>query len=427
MARRTGRRVWWKLLVCVAIGVLAVFIAPSPNAPVPGLTDPLPELDGHALAAYLDTHPGVTEVMLASSPQAVAEAWKRLPASTRHTLARSQPKLFGIMNGVDYASRDTANRIVLAQQLALAKRSVRTHPTTDAKQNLQALAAIDSTLHAHTAPHRYLIDLTTDSPPLAEIALGDLDRASQVTYVIPGMGTYTTDMQLWTQGAQNVWVGQGRAGAAKDRAVVSWIGYVTPPPGVAAAVGDYASQGAPRLVEDLEGLNAVRAHSRPTVSIIAHSYGTTMSADALSSRDLGVWSYVMLGSAGIEERIGTAARLHVPHVYAGEAKDDKEARFGRITRIDPRSPGFGATVIAVDGDPARDLEPVTGHDPVLHSAWNDDPLSSAWDGLDGKNADATADKLIQHIQSFGYLDAGTESLYNAAIATTPQATLPLAH
>ena len=72
------------------------------------------------------------------------------------------------------------------------------------------------------------------------------------------MGTYTDDMQLWTQSAQNLWDEQGDIGAPTRRAVVSWIGYVTPPPGVDAALGDYAARGAPLLTADVRGVNAVR-------------------------------------------------------------------------------------------------------------------------------------------------------------------------
>jgi hypothetical protein len=41
---------------------------------------------------------------------------------------------------------------------------------------------------------------------------------------------------------------------------------------------------------------------------------------------------------------------------------------GQSSRIDPRSPGFGAVVFDVDGIPDNpDLIGVTGHEPILHS------------------------------------------------------------
>ena len=36
-------------------------------------------------------------------------------------------------------------------------------------------------------------------------------------------------------------------------------------------------------------------------------------------------------------------------------------------------------------------------------------------------------KFIEHRQSFGYLDAGTESLANTASATVPHPTRPITH
>lgn len=233
------------------------------------------------------------------------------------------------------------------------------------------------------------------------------------------MGTYTDDMQLWTQSAQNLYDEQGEVGAPTRRAVVSWIGYATPPPGVDAALGDFAERGAPLLTADLRGVNAVRVESPPrALNVVAHSYGTTTAANSLAeARDLGIYAFVMLGSAGIENRIPNAASLNARHVYAGEAEADSEAQFGRFTRRDPRGPAFGATVISVDGDEAADLLPVTGHAPVLHSAWNDDPLSSAWSGI--TDTALFEQKFAEHLAHYGYLDAYTESLRNTAVATVP--------
>ncbi|MFP3616089.1 alpha/beta hydrolase, partial [Paraburkholderia sp. SIMBA_050] len=91
--------------------------------------------------------------------------------------------------------------------------------------------------------------------------------------------------------------------------------YVTPPPGIDAALGDYASRGAPLLTADLRGVNAARVdHPPKALNVVAHSYGTTTSANALAdARDLGVYAFVMLGSAGIEGRIPNAGALHVEH------------------------------------------------------------------------------------------------------------------
>ncbi|WP_431221088.1 alpha/beta hydrolase [Leifsonia xyli] len=349
-----------------------------------------------------------------------ATRWFGLDAETRQDAIDTIPEVVGNLDGVDYRAREKANRRALKRALTTEKRELQKHPDdATAQREIAALTAIRKTIAGKRTPARHLIGLSLDRPPLAAVALGDLDTAGDITFVVPGMGTYTDDMQLWTQSAQNLWDEQGAVGAPTNRAVVSWIGYVTPPPGIDAALGDFASRGAPLLTADVRGVNAVRVDEPPrAVNIVAHSYGTTTAANALSgARDLGVYAFVMLGSAGIEERIPDARALHAHHVYAGEATADAEARFGRITRRDPRSPGFGATVISVDGDTQADLLPVTGHAPVLHSPWNDDPLSSAWSHI--QDAALFEQKYAEHFERYGYLDAHTESLRNAAIATVP--------
>jgi hypothetical protein len=63
---------------------------------------------------------------------------------------------------------------------------------------------------------------------------------------------------------------------------------------------------------------------------------------------------------------------------------------------------------------------VTGHAPVLHSPWNDDPNSRASTTI--RDPARLAAEFAAHEETYGYLDAGTESLRNAAIAKTPSAT-----
>jgi hypothetical protein len=366
-----------------------------------------------------------------ASPERVVTWWAAKDRKRQRALIRTSPQLIGNLDGVDYASRDAANRRQLHAEIRTEQAAITARPgDADARHRLTALTAIRAALHpkpragAGAEPRRSLVSLSHRDPPLAAIAVGDLDTARQVTFTVPGMGTYTDDMQLWTETAQNVFDAQASVGAPAAHAVVAWIGYRTPPPGVDATLGDYAERGAPLLASELAGLRAARAGGDlSAVSVIAHSYGSTMAADALAARDLGVYSFVMLGSAGVEDGIDDARDLHARHVYAGEAVDDDEAEWGRLSRQDPRAPGFGATVISVDGDPARGLLPVTTHAPVLHSPWNDDPDSRAWSTIRDKAERAA--EFRAHEKTYGYLDAGTESLLNASIATTPHATGPL--
>ncbi|RIJ52709.1 hypothetical protein DZG00_03805 [Clavibacter lycopersici] len=431
MTRAHRRRETALALAAVLVGLV---ILPAP--PGSGVEGGFAQLDRYAALTpaqaqrMIQAHPALELQVMDASPDRVVSWWASKDRKHQRALIRSSPELVGNLDGVDYASRDAANRRQLRTELRTEREAVAAHPDdADARNRLTALTAIRAALHpearagggADAQPERMLVSLTHRDPPLAAIAVGDLDTARQVTFTVPGMGTYTDDMQLWTETAQNVYDEQAAVGAPAAHAVVAWIGYRTPPPGVDATLGDYAERGAPLLASEILGLHAARHGGDLTsVDLIAHSYGSTMAADALAARDLGVDSFVMLGSAGVEDGIEDARQLHARHVYAGEAADDDEAVWGRLSRQDPRAPGFGATVISVDGDPARGLLPVTTHAPVLHSPWNDDPDSRAWSTI--RDPAQRAAEFAAHEKTYGYLDAGTESLRNAAIATTPHAT-----
>jgi pimeloyl-ACP methyl ester carboxylesterase len=401
------------------IGAVAITVAPLDQSPAAASRYSfLDAMSSGKQTAYLKAHPGAEVGLLNLHPGANAAMWRDFPTSDRHEVARLLPSLVGRLEGLDYVSRDIANRIRLRSMLATTQRQVNKHPQdAAAQQKLRCLTAVRAALKLHK-PHRYLVSLTNDAKPLAAIAIGDLNTASLVSYTVPGMGTYSDDMQLWAEGAQNLYDAQGTAGAPEHRAVVAWIGYVTPPPGIDAALGQYAHIGSARFIEAIEGFWAARgkkARDEVALNVVAHSYGTTTAADALAAKDLNVYSFVMLGSAGIEEHIHSARDLHAKHVYAGEATGDTEARWGRISRTDPRSPSFGAIRLAVDGDPNKDELPVTGHEPILHSSWNDNPMSSAWAKF--TDAEEFARKFLDHLTTYGYLDAGTESIDNVGKVT----------
>lgn len=406
--------------------VVLVPAPPSADSSVSLQLDKLTRMSTPDAETYLLRHPQVALQLFNGEPDLIAAKWKSYSPAERRELIGIAPQIVGNLEGADYLSRDAANRKELVRRLAAATSAVSRDPkNTIAKRTVTCLEAIHATVRGSHQPRRYLVSLTGDAMPLAAVAVGDLETARQATFDVPGMGTYTDDIQLWTQAAVNVFDAQGEVGASEHRAVVAWIGYQTPPPGIDATFGDYAARGAPKLGSAIRGLYAARGGTeRTSVSIIAHSYGTTMAADALAAQNLHIFSFVMFGSAGIEDRIKNAAALHAKHVYTGEAGSDDVAIWGRVSRQDPSAPEFGATVIPVNGGRNTGFLPVTGHVPILHSAWNDDPYSSAWSGY--KTFPSFHKAFEQHFAEYGYLDAGTQSLETAAKVTTPGTTRALA-
>lgn len=359
------------------------------------------------------------------TPAQVAERWAALgysKADQRDLTALPIPVLsrIGNLEGVDYWARDTANRAVLDARITAAEQEVESLRNTiaydngaswgKASTNLEALQAIKTASKFQgdsKAGERFIVSLTDDAPPLAAVSIGDLDTADNVTWAVPGMGSDTTGMVGWTDSAQNIYDQQKDIGP-DDRAVISWMGYDTPPQPVISGELDfgvlgseYAQKGGDNLADSIRGLDAVRSGDVPTTNIVAHSYGTTASAYALTQSDVHVNTLTTVGSAGLPNEIDQATDLHVDDVYAGQAQDvwliepekgDQWAWTGRLSpehSQNPIDPDFGATPFGTDGivTDGGDVNPVEDHG--THTG-------------NGR----------------GYLDLGTESLRNVGFATT---------
>ena len=335
-------------------------------------------------------------------------------------LITALPAVIGNLNGVAYWARDQANRISAEKAFDAAKADLqRAKASVESAVGRTAYSRALAKLHAaeqqHDAVKNFLAGVRTplaagvtaprqavsfhEGPPaLGSMSLGDLDRADNVTYLVPGMGTTLADTTLLVRASSNVVAAQRQLPDGGNTALVAWIGYEAPPnilktadPGV--FLEHDADVGAPRLADDLEGFRASRPDAK--LNVIAHSYGSTMASLTLHQReDLGVNSLVTLGSAGIPTRVPDAAATHAAHVYAAQAEERwNVAEIGRKMsfpqRADPTQ-SFGATNIdagSVDGS-----SPVNVHDLLVNPS-----------------GDADGDH--------GYLDADTNSLLQTAKAT----------
>lgn len=357
------------------------------------------------------------------SPAQVAARWKALgltktDADVLRALPSSVLSQLGNLEGIPYWARSTANAVVLNQRMgdieleierlqALTAssgdgtREAIAQRLTSLRASLKSLRNINATLKKKgTDGKRYLIALTDDEPPLAAVSIGNLETADSVTWAVPGMNTTTADMSSWTTAAQNIYDEQGRGANPPGRAVIAWIGYETPD--FTSVLGmARAEAGGQQLAASIAGLGAVRGKEMPTTNIVAHSYGTTTAAVALSTTGAHVDRFVALGSAGLPNTVDSAGKLHAEHVYAGQARNvlpdeagqgDQLAAVGRTApghHVDPATMVFGATTFGTDTNPADSAEqrPVLNHDPITSGG-------------------------------SGYLDADTESVYNVGRVTT---------
>ncbi len=343
-------------------------------------------LDPEMLAALLGARPDLLERLAQSNPADVAPWWRGLSSAQQDALIACAPGIIGNLGGVAYAARDRANRIVLAQALEEARNS-----PWDQSEQVAALEALDRAATGNT-----LASLVLDRPPLAQVAVGDLDRASHVSVIVPGMGTTVgNDIESYVRFAGAFAADQAQLAHADPASigVVAWIGYHPPMPDSNAleVAGDARAEvGAAALAYDLQ---ALRAGAATNLSVLAHSYGTDVATLALKSADAD--HLVLLGSAGIASQVGNASDLNVPEgqVFASQARLDGWAPLGQSLsqRVDPTSPEFGARVFSseaaeVDG---RELLAVGKHGPIGTESFHD----------------------------ASYLTSNTTAMYNAALAT----------
>jgi len=363
---------------------------------------------GHALSdavidvAVAEQVPPAFRQLLAPdvTPARAAEIWAGLGLGTASdndltALPTDVLAVLGNLEGIPYWARDTANQQVLADRLERGNLD----PVED-----RALRSIRASL----GDGRYLVSLTADVPPLAAVSIGDLDTATNVTWAVPGMTSTSEHMVGWVQAAQNLADEQRRVDGKQDRAVIAWMGYDAPPappdPGVFNERA--AEAGAPKLAASILGLGAARAGDMPRTNVLAHSYGTTTASLGLTEKGVHVDTFVSIASAGISQTIPTAADIHADHVYAGQAKDtfvgipgfgDQYAYVGRDFsvpyRLDPTNSSFGAETFGADG--------------------------AVVDGPNGpEDLRGVKDHGVATKDHEGYLDVGTESLRNVALATT---------
>lgn len=323
--------------------------------------------------------------LTAMSSTQVATLWTELAEGYRELLVTGYPEVIGNLEGVAYSDRATANVSRLAGLLSETEASYRSMTTgadqVDSESGSAALATTVSRLDAikllvaRYSPEaiaarlqpEYLVTLQAagSGPPRVAVAVGDVDVATYVTVLVPGMNSSALELDDYLRGAKRIQT------ASPDSAVILWIGAHSPS-ALEVPSNDRAIEGAPLLAAVLAGYDAFReAHGLASqLSVVAHSYGTATASLALASGDYHVDNFVMLGSAGIPTTV-SIGDLHVPasRVFASQAGADVLAGIGQVLsgRANPTVSSWGATVFGSDGLTLSDgdhLGAVDGHNAV---------------------------------------------------------------
>lgn len=334
---------------------------------------------------------------LPPTPKAVDAWWRTLGddphalSAAQTTLATGLPVLVGNLQGVFYSARDLANRTYVQEYRPSGSDTDLDRTIEKIKKQIDLADGTGSTLQVTTLDPRGV--------PRAALTAGDLDNADDVTYLVPGIKTWTAGddaVPQWVNSASSLRDLQDIKDLHNTHAVVAWIGYDAPSV-VTEPQRAQADKGGAYLAGEIEGFGATRG-SAPTLNLVGHSYGTTVSSVAL--QHASVDRFVTLASAGlvVEDR----SELDVPkgQMYSAEARGDFIADIGRSWasgsehRTKPTA-SFGTDLF--DVGPDGGLAGSHSHDSNPGTLRDDGSWDSAGDG---------------------YLSPGSHSLDSVALITT---------
>ncbi|MCS5487034.1 alpha/beta hydrolase family protein [Curtobacterium flaccumfaciens pv. beticola] len=329
-------------------------------------------------AAGSSTLPPAVERLLDRSltPAEVAARWRELgltAADLRAFPLTTQVRM-AALDGIPATMRDVVSRAVLAAALRDPGRLYRVFGLAytygavsleEFTEQVQALAAGLRRADRHAAD----LDAPTDAvaqlmgfgvangAPVAAIALGNLDTATNVTVNVPGATTTLKSAVQKVRASNELLKAASRTRRSDSYAVVSWFGYRAPAFAEVPAQKRAVAGGA-ELASFLDGIHDSRLRAPRSVSVLGHSYGSTTAAEALEQVRHPVDNFVTYGSVGFTDAT-TPEHLHVDHVFATEGAADQTAILGRIGRTDPRDiPG----VEVFSAEAAAGTAAVTGHD-----------------------------------------------------------------
>lgn len=247
------------------------------------------------------------------------------------TLAVAFPEVVGNLEGYPYRARYAANHLRVRQALAAEEERLawfkdNPHPTggwPDAKATAERIAMMTNLLDpespqqvlAFDPPRFSAQDVLLKYEGTIAVVMGDLDEATYVGTVVPGITNNLSNFDNIMTRARNV-----RADDA-NTAMIAWTGYDTPGLDPSMASSTKAEVGADKLLAFQDGLVLDDDVER---TIVAHSYGTLATSIALQ-RGLDVDRVVFMGSPGLGRDIRSREDLGVPddmELYALDAPGD---------------------------------------------------------------------------------------------------------
>ena len=315
------------------------------------------------------------------SPLAVRAWWRALSPAERACAIRDHPEIVGWLDGVPAADRDLANRAALATQLAMLTEREATlgafverlrggpgllTPTLLAAQAAheqvrEQLAGLESVMVALSDHGERALLLGFDGSGDGQdgrviVALGDPDQARHTAVFVPGINSDLRDTSGYVDTMERLRVmAEATTREPHDVSVVYWLGYDAPQTRDALSTS-IAGEGGERLTPFVDGLRAAHEPGPSHVTLVGHSYGSTVVAEAAlrasTHGGLRVDDIIAVGSPGMHADHAYRLGLDPRHVWGGIAGDDPVGGWlGDLPLVhgeEPTDPAFGANRFVVE-------------------------------------------------------------------------------
>lgn len=249
--------------------------------------------------------------------------WHSLSEDEKKRMIQEHPDVIGNLDGVDAASRSTANKQYLENMINELEQ--KPDKSDKDRELLSELHKVDEVLNSNKNYNLLTLDPSGDRLKAA-VSIGDVDKAAHVATFVPGRGTNINDSladyAASTDNIRDKMIHNG-GGKQSDYATVAWLGYDAPQGGFDPSVigTGKAEAGADRLSSFCEGIHESRKAAGgenwdPHMTVLGHSYGSTTSGLAAKQVNEGVIDdMVLFGSPGSGAQSTDEYNIPPGHMY----------------------------------------------------------------------------------------------------------------
>ncbi|OBK50814.1 alpha/beta hydrolase [Mycobacterium sp. 1081908.1] len=280
-----------------------------------------------------------------TSAEEVNRWWKTLDGEQQSRLIADHLPELGNLNGVPVALRSRVNQAVMNDDLRRVEdlATLRGVGVNDvlAEPGRYGLTGVAINRYANAFRTRHGLEASGGSADVfllkyqpeafggegaAAIAIGNPDTAVNTAVLVKGAATSVREGTLAETEGVRLYQESSRADWRNGTAVVTWVGYDAPDNWIDPALreAEMARDGARVLAADVNALGITHEGAPTHMTVVGHSYGSTLVADAAAAHGMRANDVVLVGSPGTD-LARSAADFHLPqggHVYVGAASGD---------------------------------------------------------------------------------------------------------